>query len=49
LYNPDKYKNEGAQNAGVLEILVLKNRFGDTGKVKVGFEPQYNRLLNLAF
>jgi replicative DNA helicase len=49
LYNPDKYKSEDAPNAGVLEILVLKNRFGDTGKVKVGFEPQYNRLLNLAF
>jgi len=49
LYNPDKYKSKDAPNAGVLEILVLKNRFGDTGKVKVGFEPQYNRLLNLAF
>ena len=48
LYNADYYKPEDTPNMGVLEIIILKNRFGGTGKVKVGFEPQYNRLLNLA-
>lgn len=40
LHNPDADK--------VLELHVLKNRYGPTGKVTVGFEPQYGRLLNLA-
>ena len=49
LYNADYYKPKDTPNLGVLELIVLKNRFGETGTVKVGFEPQYNRLLNLAF
>ena len=48
LYNADYYKPKDTPNLGVLELIVLKNRFGETGTVKVGFEPQYNRLLNLA-
>ena len=48
LYNADYYKPSDSPNIGVLEIIVLKSRFGPLGTVKVGFEPQYNRLLNLA-
>jgi replicative DNA helicase len=48
LYNADYYKPKDSPGMGVLEIIVLKNRFGEPGTVKVGFEPQYNRLLNLA-
>jgi replicative DNA helicase len=48
LYNPDYYKPEEAPPMGILEIIVLKSRFGKPGTVKVGFEPQYNRLRNLA-
>jgi len=48
LYNADYYKPKDATGIGVLELIVLKNRFGETGTAKVGFEPQYNRLLNLA-
>ncbi len=47
LYNADYYKPEDAPPTGILEMIVLKNRFGPPGTVKVGFEPQYNRLLNL--
>jgi replicative DNA helicase len=46
LYNPRAYKDDADP---VLEILVLKNRFGSTGKVTVGFEPEHTRLLNLAY
>lgn len=45
LYNPKLYD---AKAEDVLEILVLKNRFGARGSVMVGFEPQFNRLYNLA-
>lgn len=48
LYNADYYKPKDSPSMGVLEIILLKNRFGGTGTVKVGFEPQYNRLFNLA-
>jgi replicative DNA helicase len=47
LYNADYYKSEDSPDTGILEMIVLKNRFGPTGTVKVGFQPQYNRLLNL--
>jgi replicative DNA helicase len=46
LYNPKVYKNDADP---VLEILVLKNRFGSPGTVTVGFEPHHNRLLSLAY
>lgn len=49
LYNPDYYKADDAPFLGILEIIILKARYGGYGTVKVGFEPQYNRLLNLAF
>jgi replicative DNA helicase len=45
LYNPKLYD---AKAENILEILVLKNRFGARGSVTVGFEPQYNRMYNLA-
>lgn len=47
LYNPDYYNPKDAPKMGILEIIILKNRFGEPGTVRVGFEPQYNRLRNL--
>ena len=46
LYNPKVYNSEAED---ILELLVLKNRFGRPGKVTVGFEPQHTRILSLAY
>ena len=45
IHNPRSYNPESDK---ILELHVLKNRYGPTGVVTVGFEPEYGRLLNLA-
>ena len=45
IHNPRSYNPESDK---ILELHVLKNRYGPTGHVTVGFEPEYGRLLNLA-
>jgi replicative DNA helicase len=47
LYN-DSYYNPNTPDKGIMEILTLKNRFGETGKNKLLFQPEYGRFLNLA-
>lgn len=45
IFNPRMYKEDADK---ILELIVLKNRFGATGKAIMGFEPECNRLYNLA-
>jgi replicative DNA helicase len=47
LYN-DSYYNPDSPDRGIMEILLLKNRFGRTGSTKLLFQPEYGRFLNLA-
>lgn len=44
----DEVYNEESPEKGVAEILVLKNREGRTGTVKVGFQGQFQRFVPLA-
>jgi replicative DNA helicase len=46
LYNPKVYNNDADP---ILEMILLKNRYGEKGTVTVGFEPQHTRLLSLAY
>ncbi|MGH2414048.1 MAG: DnaB-like helicase C-terminal domain-containing protein, partial [Microcystaceae cyanobacterium] len=43
----DEYYNGDSPDRGIAEILVLKNRNGATGTVKLLFEPQFSRFKNL--
>lgn len=47
LYN-DAYYNPDSSDKGIMEVLCLKNRFGQTGKARLGFQPEYGRFLNLS-
>jgi replicative DNA helicase len=44
----DEYYNPDTPDRGIAEILITKHRNGPTGTVKLLFEPQFTRFLNLA-
>jgi replicative DNA helicase len=44
----DEYYNPDTPDRGITEIIITKHRNGPTGMVKLLFEPQYTRFLNLA-
>jgi replicative DNA helicase len=44
----DEYYNPDSPDRGIAEIIITKHRNGPTGVVKLLFEPQYTRFLNLA-
>lgn len=44
----DEYYNPDTPERGIAEVLVLKDRNGPTGTVKLLFEDQFARFLNLA-
>lgn len=44
----DEYYNEDTPDRGIAEILITKHRNGPTGTIKLLFEPQFTRFLNLA-
>jgi replicative DNA helicase len=44
----DEYYNPDTPDRGITELIITKHRNGPTGTVKLLFEPQYNRFLNLA-
>lgn len=44
----DEYYNPDTPDRGIAEILITKHRNGPTGTIKLLFEPQYTRFLNLA-
>lgn len=46
LYN-DAYYNPDSSDKGTMEVICLKNRFGQTGTSKLLFQPEYGRFLNL--
>jgi replicative DNA helicase len=43
----DEYYNPDTPDRGLAEIIITKHRNGPTGIVKLLFEPQYTRFLNL--
>lgn len=44
----EEYYNPDTPDRGIAEIIITKHRNGPTGAVKLLFEPQYTRFLNLA-
>lgn len=44
----DEYYNEDTPDRGIAEVLITKHRNGPTGTIKLLFEPQFTRFLNLA-
>jgi replicative DNA helicase len=44
----DEYYNADTPDRGIAEIIITKHRNGPTGTIKLLFEPQYTRFLNLA-
>jgi replicative DNA helicase len=45
----DEYYNKESMDRGVAELIVLKQRNGPTGTVKMLFEPQYTRFRNMEY
>jgi replicative DNA helicase len=46
LYN-DAYYNPDTPDRGIIEVSVVKNRFGSTGTAKLLFQPEYGQFLNM--
>ena len=44
----DEYYNPDTPDRGIAEVLITKHRNGPTGTIKLLFEPQFTRFLNLA-
>ena len=44
----DDYYDQESENKNTAEIIVAKNRHGETGTVKLGWEGKYTRFFNLA-
>jgi replicative DNA helicase len=44
----DEYYNPETTDRGIAELINLKNRSGETGTVRLLFEPQFGRFRNLA-
>ena len=43
----DEYYNKESQEAGITEIIVAKQRNGPTGTVKLGWQAEYTKFVNL--
>lgn len=44
----DEYYNPDTPDRGICEVLIVKHRNGPVGTVKLLFEPQYTKFMNLA-
>jgi replicative DNA helicase len=49
LYRDEYYTKDACKEPGVAEVLVVKQRNGPTGKVKLAFIGRYTKFENLAF
>jgi len=45
----DDYYNEESKDKGIAEIICAKNKDGETGTVKLAWQPKYIRFSNLAY
>ena len=47
IYNPDKYAKENDPKPGIIELIVAKNRHGETPTIKLRFVDKYATFMNL--
>lgn len=47
IYNPDKYAKENEPKPGIVELIVAKNRHGETPTIKLRFVDKYATFMNL--
>jgi len=47
IYRDDYYNPEETKEPGVAEIIIGKQRSGPTGTVKLGWQSQYTKFVNL--
>ena len=45
--NRDEYYNPDSKEAGKVEVLIEKNRFGPTGTIKLGFVAPMTKFVDL--
>jgi len=43
----DEYYNPDSPDRGVAEVIITKHRNGPTGTIKLLFQPEFTRFLNL--
>ncbi len=43
----DEYYNKESPEAGITEIIIAKQRNGPTGTVKLGWQAEYTKFVNL--
>jgi len=48
MYRDEYYNKDREDNKGVAEIIVGKQRMGETGRIFVSFQGQYSRFVNLS-
>ena len=46
IYNPDKYTNDETKKMGMIELIVAKNRHGETPTIKLKFMSEYTTFVN---
>ena len=47
IYNPDKYTNDETKKLGIVELIVAKNRHGETPTIKLKFMNEYTTFASL--
>ncbi len=48
LYRDEYYNPENEESKGLAELIIAKQRNGATGKIKLGWQGQYTRFVNIA-
>ncbi len=48
LYRDEYYNPENEESRGLAELIIAKQRNGATGKIKLGWQGQYTRFVNVA-
>lgn len=47
LYRDDYYNPETTEDKGIAEVIIAKQRNGPVGKIKLGWQPQYTKFVNI--
>lgn len=48
IYNPDKYTTDETKKHGIIDLIVAKNRHGETPTIKLKFMSEYTTFVNMS-